>query len=203
MGVKSNMATIKCPKCDATCDSNEKVCHVCGYDLTSVENKEAVIVSDNTEIDSEEPDWVTHMRGEYKREVNVYRKTAIVFSGIFLVLLLVSIFGQKDVYFLYFMAGFIAFLAILFWLGSITVHQKITTVQVVDGYYVVGYGNGILWSLIIDGKAVDSTQFRKHGYNDDIVLKGILPNNQKIKAFLGPRVKNYMQIEKVEDKAEN
>ena len=91
----------------------------------------------------------------------------------------------------------------MFWLGSITVHQKITTVQVVDGYYVVGYGNGILWSLIIDGKAVDSTQLRKDGHNDDIVLNGTLPNNQKIKAFLGPRVKNYMQIEKVEDKVEN
>lgn len=204
--IKSNMKGIVCPKCGASCDSTDEICHTCGYKLSTLEEtKEEMSLNKNdfnnaVKTDVTEPEWVTDIKNEYKRGKRNLTIIGVVLGVIFLVFLIVTIFQDLlSMKWVFNCLGAIVFLflSVGFFIGAIISEQKITRVEIIDGYYVVGHGCGAYWSLIIDGIAVDSTSLpvKRGGYIDTVVLKGTLPNHKRINVIIGPSVKKYMKVE--------
>ena len=161
-----------------------------------------------------EPSWITDLRNQYKKDKRISIIATIIFTALFVTFLLLTIFDKVEkeilgviVYEmnpLWFIAIF-PFLAgaLISFLSFFINDSKITTVEIVDGYYVVGYGGGAYWSLLIEGVEVDSSSLKRAAISiDNVVLTGRLPNHQKINVILGPSVKNFMKVEKVNEQGD-
>lgn len=157
--------------------------------------------NDNEIKTNNEPTWVTDIRNQYKSIKKSFKISALVCLVICIVFVFLAIFIE-NLKFIYIMgASFFGLLSLFLLMGSWGSESEITCVEVIDGYYVVGNGGGSVWSLIIDGIAQDSSVPSRHhfGAPNDVVLKGTLPNGQRIRAIFGSSIKNFMKIEKVTD----
>ena len=130
-----------------------------------------------------------------------YKITALICLVICIAFVFLAIFIENLKFIYILVASLFGILSLFLLMGSWGSESEITCVEVIDGYYVVGTGGGFVWSLIIDGIAQDSSLPSRHyfGAPNDVVLKGTLPNGQKIRAIFGSSIKNFMKIEKVTD----
>lgn len=214
------MGLIRCPKCDAICDSSDAFCRACGHKLKNIDNKEeeAVFSTDesnkveNTETEitnTVEPEWVTNLRTKYKtdkRNAGICTIILIVISLVFLLIMLfdrnkyvhngVEIVGSINSGWLTatIIFGIVSFISLIVTLVS---NMQVALVAVVDGYYVVSYGCGYRWTLYIEGQDVDSTShLGKYWRIEDIALNGTLPNKQKIVVTFSKPLGTIMHVSK-------
>ena len=157
--------------------------------------------NDNEIKTNNEPTWVTDIRNQYKSRKRSYKISALVCLTICIAFVFLAIFIENLKFIYIIGASLFGVLSLFLLLGSWGTESEITCVEVIDGYYVVGNGGGSVWSLIIDGIAQDGSVPTKQifGSPNNVVLKGTLPNGQRIRAIFGPNIKNFMKVEKVAD----
>lgn len=181
------MSLIRCPKCDAICNSTDEVCHNCGYKLNTNNMEDSISIepSSNSEkniterlTDNRDERWAKELEAKTNSEAKMFQILAILTGLFFIASVFLTIFVKETHTLTYDFLGenrihtyqtisygwltvtiLSSFIFITFLSITIYIRRRRIHIRHVDGYTVMAYGHGGRWSLYIEGTISDSAEY--------------------------------------------
>lgn len=185
------MGLIRCPKCNAMCNDDDKVCHYCGYKFKSEDIKK----DNNTKVENDpakakvkEPQWITDYRSKSKKPGYVFLALfliCVILCVVFLIFLVndtEKTFNRSDIPKTKWMVS-LAVCGVggfMFLMLGIMMTSGTFYVKKIEGYFVVVHDTVGSWKLIIENKEVDRHFISRYDYTNETKLSGRLPNKKML-----------------------
>lgn len=181
------MSLIRCPKCDAICNSTDEVCHNCGYKLNTNNKEDSISIepSFNSEqnitesiSDNRDERWAKELEAKTNNEAMTFQILTILTGIFFITSLFLTIFVKEThtltsellgeirthtyqtISYGWLTATILSSFIFFILLGiTLYIRKRRIHIRHVDGYTVMAYGHGGRWSLYIEGTISDSAEY--------------------------------------------